>query len=350
MSSSQWEERLQHEIGSALYLETLRKLRLNEQQRLMDKVPITPIPELYDALNGLHDEVIEHALKLAENEMARLGFGAPPVPYAYFLYGSGGRREQTATSDQDSGIVYAEPAPGAEEQARAYFHAFGQTAVDFLVRTGYPPCEGNVISSNELWCMSLAEWESKIDGYFNEPSWENVRYLLIIADGRKIAGDDELAVEVMDRFFTDMLEHPVISRRMMENTLRYKVLVGAFGQLLRERYGKDSGSLDIKYGAYIPMVNACRLMAVQAGIRVTNTLDRIEALKQKGALSEAEAGEMAGAFALILRMRLLTLESGKVPAEQLTKELTRQLKKALKVGKKMQRKVEREWHFRFGGR
>ena len=36
------------------------------------------------------------------------GFGKPPVPYAFILFGSGGRSEQTLWSDQDNGLIYEE--------------------------------------------------------------------------------------------------------------------------------------------------------------------------------------------------------------------------------------------------
>ncbi|MFC5700419.1 DUF294 nucleotidyltransferase-like domain-containing protein [Cohnella faecalis] len=351
MSRSRWEKRLQQEIGSASDPEMLQMLRNKEQNRLLALVSISPINSVVDAMNELQDAIISRALELVENDLARLGLGAPPVPYAYFLFGSGGRSEQTMTSDQDSGIVYANPANDDEkERCELYFEQFGQTAVQYLVRAGYPPCEGNVIASNPEWRLSLHDWERKIDGYFNEPSWENVRHLLIIADGRKVAGDISMAEEFRERFFSDMLSNSVIVRRMMENTLRHKVLVGAFGQLLRERYGKDSGSLDIKYGAYIPMVNAFRLLAVQAGIHESSTLGRIAGLQHAGVLTLGEAEEASSAFSFLLRLRLLTLGNGKIPRDQLTKELTQPLKKALKIGKKVQRKVERELQYRFGGR
>jgi CBS domain-containing protein len=256
--------------------------------------------------------------------------------------------------------VYANASDEVEaELCRNYFPAFADTAVRKLILLGYPPCEGSVISSNPEWCLSLNEWERKIDKWFAEPSWENVRYLLIVADGRPVAGDPELATKLQSRFFSDMLGNPVIARRMMENTVRHKVLVGVFGQLLTERYGENAGSLDIKYGAYIPMVNAFRLLAVQAGIRETSTIKRIDALSQARLLTLEEADLATEAFSFFLKLRLLATVSneegelvgtGKIRPDQLTKEMKIPLKKALKAGKKIQHRVQRELQHRFGGR
>lgn len=359
MSNPKGEKRLL-DITGAEDIEQLRLVREIEQDRLATELSTSPVNAFVESLNELHDDLIAQALKLAENDLARLGHEAPPVLYTYLLFGSGGRHEQTMYSDQDSGIVFENASKEADdEHCRAYFTRLADTVVKYLIALGYPPCEGNVISSNPEWCLSLNDWGKKIDGWFAEPSWENVRYLLIVADGRPVAGSMELASSWQDRFFSDMLSHPVIARRMMENTLRHKVLVGVFGQLLTERYGENAGSLDIKYGAYIPMVNAFRLLAVQAGIRETSTLKRIQALRQAGLLTPKEAEEASEAFSFFLRMRLLTtvtseegqlIGTGKIPAEQLTREMTVSLKKALKAGNKIQLRVQRELQRRFGGR
>jgi CBS domain-containing protein len=359
MSNPNREKRLL-DITGADDLEQLRSVREREQNRLKAEMSTSPVNAVVESLNELHDALITQALKLAENDLARLGLGAPPVPYTYMLYGSGGRHEQTMCSDQDSGLVYANVADEiAEEHCRKFFLKLTEIVVHHLIVLGYPPCEGNVISSNPEWCLSLKDWEKKVDQWFAEPSWENVRYLLISADGRPVAGEMELADRLRDRFYNDLLSSPVIARRMMENTLRHKMLVGVFGQLLTETYGENAGSLDIKYGAYIPMVNAFRLLAVQANIRETSTLGRIKALQQAELLTIEEAEEASQAFSFFLKMRLLTTVSnaegqmigtGKIPPEQLTKEMMIPLKKALKAGKKIQRRVQRELQRRFGGR
>jgi CBS domain-containing protein len=346
-------------IAGAETIERLRQVREEEQNRLREALPSSPVIELTRELNELHDRLIASALRLAEDEAARQGLGAPPVPYAYLLFGSGGRSEQTMSSDQDSGLVYEDPS-GAEqaERTRSYFRRFAETAALHLTELGYPPCEGNVVAANPEWCLSESEWERKLNDWFEEPSWEHVRYLLIVADGRPVYGDGGIAERWRARFGRDVADRPVIGRRMMENTLRHKALVGVFGQLLTERYGETAGSIDIKYGAYLPMVNIFRLLAVRAGLRETSTLGRIRALREAGLLSEPEEKEATEAFALFLELRLLAVEkeeqglrigTGKFPANRLTKGRKRPLKKALRLARKLQRRLERELRSRFGG-
>ncbi|KIL36945.1 hypothetical protein SD71_04325 [Cohnella kolymensis] len=334
-------------IAGCQDLEQLKSIRIAEQQKLEEELHSSDSPLLVNRLNKLHDGIISKAVHLAENDLARKGHGAPPVPYAYLLFGSGGRSEQTMHSDQDSGLVYADSLDaGTAERSRTYFTQFSEAVVDSLLFLGYPLCEGKVLSSNADWRMTLDEWRNKLDGWFADPSWESVRYLLITADARAVTGDTGLAAQLQEHFYNELANHPSIAGRMLENTLRHKVLVGFFGQLLPERYGSDAGTVDIKYGAYIPMVNAFRLLAVREGIRATGTLERIEKLQQARALSSEEAEEARQAFAFVLKMRLI----GKIIPAQLGRELTVSLKESLKAGRKIQSKLQGEMKHRFGGR
>lgn len=341
--------RSQHfkQIGAADQVEGLRCLRDQIHEQMEALLPTRPVEQLNEQLNETHDALITKAIMLSEADMARMGKGSPPVPYAYLLFGSGGRKEQTLSSDQDSGVVYQDPEENGEE-VKAYFLELCHLIVTNLIMIGYPPCEGKVLSDNPDWCCSLGEWRLKLEGWFSEPAWESVRYLLIIADGRCVYGDEQVANALKDIFYTDTLNHPDIIRRMIENTMRHKVLVGVFGQLLKERYGEDAGSLDIKYGAYIPMVNSIRMMAIQANIRETSTLERIRKLTDIGKLSVADGNQYEQAFRFIMRLRLMTTEqqedglyanNGKLHSSKLTKEMTDELKSSLRQGKRLQRFV-----------
>ncbi|QHW34230.1 hypothetical protein GZH47_27830 [Paenibacillus rhizovicinus] len=338
-------------IGRSDDAASLRGLRDQIHEHMEALLAKQTIEQFYTDLNEVHDAMIKRAVALSEEQMARLGHGSPPVPYAYLLFGSGGRAEQTLTSDQDSGLIYADPEePSQLERNARYFELLSQKVVHLLEQLGYPPCEGEVVSSNPLWSQSSSQWKSKLDLWFREPDWERVRYLLIVADCRIVAGSQEIGEELKSCFFQKMLDHERIAERMLNNTMRHKVLVGVFGQLFKEHYGEDAGSLDLKYGAYIPMVNAVRLLAIQAGISETSTIARLERLTDKGILDASEGSQYAEAFRLLLRLRLMTTvkleegfyaNNGKLPNTRLTKELIEELKAGLRTVKKLQKRVRK---------
>jgi len=347
--------KLMEEIGSAGNAEVLRDLRDRLHLRMEALLPgdsgdsVEPFNAI---LNGMHDALIRRAVFLSEEAMARAGKGAPPVPYAYLLFGSGGRCEQTLSSDQDSGLLYEDPGPGLDpEEVRAWFRALAGLVVKTLERAGYPPCDGNVISSNEAWCDALSGWTARLDAWFEDPHWEHVRYLLIMTDGRAVVGDGGLAARLKDHYFRNTRAHPGIAERMLQNTMRYKPLVGLFGQLLPEQYGEDAGSIDIKYGAYIPLVSAVRLMAIIGGIRETSTLSRIRRLRETGRLAAPDADACEAAFGFFLKLRLLAASrnkgglyanNGKVAVTLLTKPMRRELRLHLGTVQRLRHSLQRQ--------
>lgn len=326
--------------------EHLRKLR-NEFHGSFGAAFFVDEPErATERLNAIHDAFIGKAIELAEKAIGRR-----TAACAFLLFGSGGRREQMLSSDQDNGIVF-EALPGFSiQEANEYASRFGMEVHRQLEMIGYPPCEGKVLGSNPFWRRDIDFWESALRGWAKARDFEAVRNLLITADARLVYGSESLA----NRFFSGFksLIHEfdsVILRRMLENSLRYKMLVGVFGNLLTEPYGLDTGGIDIKYGAYIPMVNGVRLLSLRARIRSTSTLERIKQLESSGAISSVTAGDWEAAFKALLALRLmipsreesgLYTNRGKLPARLLTKEVKTELKQTLRVGAELQKYVKR---------
>lgn len=346
-------EEIRKKIAEARNIETLRELRDQIHENIR-AYPLLALPEDWNEwVNVLHDDIIRYAVRSAEEELVRQGMGAPPKRYAFLLFGSGGRREQTLWSDQDNGLIYEDPTPEEKEAVDGYFLAFSQTLVELLFRLGYPPCEGNVMCHNPQWGQSASGWHNQMRGWLEDPNWENVRYLLITADSRCVSGDVPLAASLREILFEYTAKDKLLLGAMLRNTLRRKASLGVLGNLLPERFGEDMGGIDIKYGAYIPLVNAIRLLAIRHGIGKSGTLDRISALTDSNYADPALTAEWRKAFDSVIQMRSLTsfkLEegyyhsSGILPGGLLTKERKKELKAALKTVQKLHKYVDKAVH------
>ncbi len=323
----------------------LRALRDQVQEKLRDCLLFTDPVDWYRMANNCQDWLIQHAIRLAELDVYREA-GAPPAgSYAFIVLGSAGRMEQTLWSDQDNGLIYS----STDEAAKNYYRKLSITIEHALKQIGYPPCEGEVITSNEKWRMSIAEWKATLAEWFEDGAWENVRQLLIMADARVIYGDtgllDQLRAEYLDR----VSQRADIIALMLRNTLRHKVVLGPLGQLIRESYGEDAGGFDMKYGAYLPMVNAIRLLAIRHHITATSTHARLEALRSQ--LGHAKVDRIRGAFIHIMKLRAMTpyqltpegyyATRGKLRSQDLTKPVIAKLKLSLHVGEELQRYIRK---------
>jgi CBS domain-containing protein len=342
--------RLEERIKRAAAIPELRSLR----EEMVETFPAPPallfIGEWYDQLNQLHDQFIRRTLILSERKLREEGMGSPPVPYAYLLVGSGGRSEQTQWSDQDNGLVYAAPAEHESERTAEYYRALSEEAFEALREIGYPPCEGNVISTNPQWRKPLVAWQGMIRDWFDEPNWENVRYLLISTDMRCIHGDEALVQALKDAIHEEVSKRPSIMGDMLRNTLHHKLSLGPFGNLITERYGIDAGGLDIKYGAYIPLINGVRLLSIEGKVQATSSMKRVEALIEQGFI-ELEIGmrwKEALQFMLWLRTQTpyqvedgIYSTRGMLQEEQLDRELKQRLRRALRIGQELQNIVKK---------
>lgn len=347
-------EKILREVGEAGSIQELRDFRDRAHETFQQHLLFSDPVDWNHAVNAWHDAVIRRVVELTLSGMAEEEKGEPPVAYAFILFGSGGRREQTLWSDQDNGLIYADP--GTEElrhEAETYFTELAARVSAGLETTGYPPCSGEVICTNAKWRKPKSAYLEMLKEWLNDPHWEHVRYLLIMADLRTVYGDERLGRSLMDELYSYVEKHPAMLEHMLHNTLHHKVSLGVFGQLIRERYGEDAGGVDIKYGAYIPIVNGVRLLAIEAGVRETSTEKRIQGLVQSGFVEDEIGGDWLEALSIALKLRSLTpyqignghySTRGKLTPELLTKERVRELKLCLRIGNDLQKYVKKSVH------
>ncbi|MDP4172062.1 MAG: DUF294 nucleotidyltransferase-like domain-containing protein [Bacillota bacterium] len=223
-------------------------------------------------LNRFHDELMRHVVELAISRTAEK-LGPTPCPFSFFVMGSAGRMEQAIWSDQDNGIIFQ----NKNIETKTYFIQLGQEITNGLFEVGYTYCDGGVMASNDQWCKSLSEWEEQISEWIEESSWETIRNLLILIDGRHLYGENQFITTVKKAAYRSIHQEHLLAR-MLDNTMLLKKGVGLLGQFLTETHGPHSTLLNIKERALYPYVNALRLMAVKEKIEETSSLARLQKL------------------------------------------------------------------------
>nr|WP_273545652.1 DUF294 nucleotidyltransferase-like domain-containing protein [Paenibacillus caui] len=310
------------------------------------------IEEWNGIVNRLQDEVMSQAVKLCERNMAEAGMGVPPVPFAFVLFGSGGRYEQTPWSDQDNGIIFAD---GGGKEAEKYFEEFGLRLSVILEETGYPPCQGKVMVSNGMWRQSLGSWHQQLVKWREDSRWEDVRYLTIASDMRCVAGDSSLAAEWRRDFMDIMRRDEELEAALLGNTVRHKAALNILGQVITERFGEHAGEFDVKYGLYIPLVNGVRCLALYYGISETSTLERISKLHELEAFPRPWMDALRRAFQKALKFRSMTTyhtEEGVLQSDSYLsqetlrqKEVFRELRESLVTVRQLYRMLQRQHRF-----
>jgi len=296
------------------------------------------LAEIHDttALNQFHDEVMKAAWKIAITQFEK-SFGTPPCSFSWFITGSGGRKEQGLYSDQDHGIVFYDDT----KEAKNYFQKLGNEISKGLEQLGYPYCDGKIMSSNPMWCKSVEGWKEQLTQWMLDKSWESIRYLQIFYDSRTLIGNQMLPIELKKMIFHYHEHDNQLLQRFLDNIQFFKHAVGPLGQLFVQSSGKYEGCIDLKRTAFLPYVNAIRLLAIKEGIVETSTISRIDELSKKEdyRLLLAEVKEN---FKKLLSYRLSMFSSAEsyedvhyLSVKTLTKYEKREIKTILKGGKKV---------------
>jgi len=306
------------------------------------KIKIKEASQTNAQLNICHEEIMKEVFAAALEEYIRTA-GAPPCEFVWFVTGSAGRGEQGVLSDQDHGLIFKETNSGHQQ----YFLAFGKKLSDALNEVGYPYCEGNVMSSNPIWCKSLEDWRKQLLKWMETESWESIRFLQIFYDARKLVGEAAFVEELRAFIHEYRFLKPSLLKRFSNNVMRIKRGVGIFGQFFVERTGPYKGSIHLKNTMYLPYVNSIRLLAIKEGIQETSTLERIHALK---AIDHYQTFLIPYEryFAKILAYRIGLFKNAKAYSDvhflnigQLSKEERQEIKQLLRSGIKLYQKVQR---------
>lgn len=292
-----------------------------------------------DKLNQFHDEVMKHVLRIALKKLVPLN---PPCIFTWFITGSGGRFEQGLISDQDHGIVYVD----RSDEAQAYFLELGKEISQGMYEVGYPFCEGKVMSSNPFWCRSVSEWNQQLTCWMEEGTWEAIRYLQIFYDARCLTGHEQILRDLKVFIYEHQKKDNKLLVRFLENVMFVKRVIGPFGQIIVEEKGGHEGSIDLKQTAFLPYVNAIRILAIKEGLLGTPTLERIDTLIEKKGYP-IELRKYQDSFSKLLQLRNTSYLSGTSYEEShylsvkgLEKAKKKELKEILKDGKKLHQYVQ----------
>jgi CBS domain-containing protein len=297
----------------------------------------------------LNDRLVRRALQFVVTALEEGGHGRPPLPFSWIAAGSEGRREQTLKTDQDNGLVYADPPAAAREAAGRYFTHLASAMGQALARLGFPPCPGDFMASNPRWCQPESAWREYFAGWMESPEPQQVLNACLFFDLRPIAGDEGPGRALWDWVCERAPGQRLFLGYMAKAALERNVPLGFFGGFVLERSGAHRGTLDLKARAVFPIAQSMRACALSLGLRETNTVERLQAVGVRGFFSESQVADLRDAYEVISRLRLrhqlACLDAGQSPdnfinPERLSRADSVLLKQAFKTVEWLQRQIE----------
>jgi len=255
--------------------------------------------QLTQFISALNDALTRRVIQL---NLEKHNFDG--IEWAWLAFGSEGRDEQTFSTDQDNGIVFACTDSAAVDGMRQRFLAFALDTNKDLDRCGFPLCKGNIMASNPQWCLSLDEWKEQFSNWIRVPHPDALLNATIFFDFRPLFGKAELAEAMRRHLLAQTASSPMFLRAMAKNALDVEPPLGKIRDFLTDLEPGQPGKIDLKkYGSRI-FVDVARIYALAAGVHNTNSIQRLRLASKRLGIRDDEINAVLEGLDFIQLLRL----------------------------------------------
>jgi CBS domain-containing protein len=293
-------------------------------------------------VSAIHTVVVD-ALTRRLLELAVAARTEPLPSFSWLALGSQGRREFAPSSDIDSAIIWFD----AGEDVHDALHAIGSDVSTALEACGLRPDEHRATAADPLCVRSRESWQRAARSWLDDPTQEQAGILVsVFGDSRPVWGV-HMGSPLADSF-RGAAENAALLALLARMALARRPPTGFLRGLVVEDSGEHRGTLDVKSGGIMPIVNLARWAGLAAGVTSASTRERLKAAGEAGTLPAADARLLTEALDLLTELRLShqveQLRAGATPNDPIDPEslsaLTRaQLKEAFRAVASVQKRV-----------
>jgi len=213
------------------------------------------------------------------------------------VMGSEGRGEQILKTDQDNALLLRGGYACAE---------LGQSVQRFsqaLTAFGYPPCPGNVMVTNPLWCQPLAGFQDSILQWLYGADTDGPMNLAIFMDARAVAGDASLFKQARDYAHASMAGSDAFFARFAAAIEQFSEPSGWWARLATLR-GREEQVFDLKKLGIFPIVHGVRALALEHRLDEVSTAGRLRVLVSRQHIPADLARDLIEALHFLMGIKL----------------------------------------------
>jgi CBS domain-containing protein len=257
-----------------------------------------------EIITKLYNRLARQCVKLAVQSLERQGKGIPPVPYAWYLMGSGARGEQFMLTDQDHFLVYADCEGEAKDQALHYFSLLGEEIVRHLEQAGYARCKGQMMASEAMWRGSVSEWQQRIRTWALEMTNEQILVSYNFLSFRLLIGDSTVHQHFSTMVKRQLQHAQTFLYAMAQQELDNDAPPYSLSLLTLFKGRGKRQTIDIKKHALFPLHHCLQILAVHRNILNATPVQLLDSLVRVGELSSDFAEDIRHAYEIALRTRI----------------------------------------------
>jgi len=274
-----------------------------------------------EIVTKLYDRLARHCVKLAVQSLERQGKGTPPVPFAWYVMGSGARGEQFMLTDQDHFLVYTDPLEDDRNHVAFYFSLLGDAIVEHLEKAGYSRCVGKMMSSEVQWRGSVTDWQQRLRDWALKSTSNDILLGYNFLSFRFLMGDASLHNRFVRMVQIQLKSSQTFLYYMAQQEQNKPIpqVNHSFLTLFKGRGTREV--IDIKKNALFPMHHCLQILGVQKNIITRTPLQLVDDLVHLGELSVSFADEIRHAYEIALKTRIQLAWKKHLRDESITTEI-----------------------------
>ncbi|MCM2296419.1 DUF294 nucleotidyltransferase-like domain-containing protein [Rhodoferax sp.] len=252
---------------------------------------------------GMRIEIISRLVSELNSQIfARLwALLAPPELVqnsCLLVMGSEGRSEQILKTDQDNALLLRDgyQHPDLPKITRQ----FNAALLDF----GYPPCPGNIMVTNPMWCQSLGAFRQTIGQWLYGADPEGQMYLAIFMDARAVAGDTALLLNARAFALTMAIGSDTFISRLASAIDQFQEPGSAWWNRLPLLQNREAETFDLKKIGSFPIVHGTRALALEYRLEELGTVERLQALAHLQILPATLARDLVATLHMLMALKL----------------------------------------------
>ena len=226
--------------------------------------------------------------------------GSPPCDYAWLVAGSHARNEVHMLSDQDSAIVLSDD---ATEEHKLYFTHLAMRVCNGLAACGYPLCDGKYMAASPKWCQPIHRWKEYYQKWVASPEYNKLLSISVFLEVRAIHGNRDFIDQIQQHLHDCIQKSPSFIPALVRDAIDTHPPLGIFNNLVLEKGGENSHTLNIKKYALNLIIDLARIFSLAAGGSLTGTEERFRYAAQQGTLSKDSVENIIGAYRFITQVR-----------------------------------------------
>jgi CBS domain-containing protein len=249
-------------------------------------------------ITELHDRLIMRIIELCISDM-----GSPHCPFAFFVYGSEGRREETFKTVLHCAITYDdEKAVCDKKDIEEFCRGLTNKLQEMLRKCGLPEFETEPLGAGVPIYGDVSEWEQKINKALRSENITHIATVNKMLDARAIYGDSSIVETLKDRVYQHIRENEKHRALILGEKAKQKSPVGFFKKFVVYDHGEQMEKLDAKEKGSSHIVASVRAMAIAHNIKETSTIERLKLLEKRGYISQDLMNNSVSALEFLLHL------------------------------------------------